>query len=181
MAELVYDPETGKMISKYDLFIKNKLAKQALGKEITSGGILDESGDITEEIKDESGDIPLGMVESGQMSQDDFLKSSYQKGGANYGSKMPEKEESNMYGGSLAAAGKTALGGGNILQTVGSGLTAAPNPFAQGAGYALLALNKVNEDKFANEMTKYRQQVAALNQRRADIDRGIELYKNIKV
>jgi hypothetical protein len=30
-------------------------------------------------------------------------------------------------------------------------------------------------------MTKYRQQVAALNQRRADIDRGIELYKNIKV
>lgn len=179
MAELVYDPETGKMISKYDLFIKNKMAKQVLGREMASGGVLDESGDMTEEIADESGGIAPGVVESGQMSQEDFLKSSYQKGGANYGSKRPE--EGGMYGDSFAAAGKTALGGGNILQTAGSGLMAAPDPYAKTAGFALLALNKVNEDKFVNKMNKYRQQVAALNQRRQDIERGIELTKNIKV
>lgn len=46
MAELTYDPETGEMINKYDLYFKKKAAQKALNKEVASGGVVDESGGI---------------------------------------------------------------------------------------------------------------------------------------
>ncbi len=48
MAELTYDPETGEMIDKYDLYFKKKAAKEALNKEVASGGVVDKSGGMPE-------------------------------------------------------------------------------------------------------------------------------------
>jgi hypothetical protein len=60
---LVYDPESGTMITEYQLLMKQQAAEQAAQEAISSGA-----------IEDLSGGIAPGVVESGQMSQEAFDK-----------------------------------------------------------------------------------------------------------
>lgn len=165
---MVYDPETGKMISKYDLYFKRKAAKGALDKEMASGAVVDESGPIAP-----------GEVESGKMTQAEFDEASLAPGGVN--ESLASKTSGAQYGDSAMAAGKTAASGGNVEDIAAAGLMAAPNPYAKAAGLGLMTLSAINKQKQQNKIDRYNAEVARIKARQDAINKMAQIGQSLKV
>jgi len=168
MARMVFDPETGQMIDEYTLYFKKKKAADAAKNAMSSGGITDESGAI-----------PAGQVESGKMSQEDFMKKSYEEGGLNEG--LNKSTTSTDLTNSGMAAGQTAIQGGNIEDVAAAGLMAAPHPAAKAAGLGLMALSSVNKQKQQNKINKYNAEVARIKARQEAINRMAQIGQSLRV
>ena len=163
MARMVFDPETGQMIDEYTLYFKKKKAADAAKNAMSSGGITDESGAI-----------PAGQVESGKMSQEDFMKKSYEEGGLNEG--LNKSTTSTDLTNSGMAAGQTA-----IQDVAAAGLMAAPHPAAKAAGLGLMALSSVNKQKQQNKINKYNAEVARIKARQEAINRMAQIGQSLRV
>lgn len=151
----IYDPATGEMISPYDEQYKTRLSSDM---SFYSG------------VKDKSGAIEPGVVESGQVD-----------------SLAPAADSASASKGGMAAAAdvsKTMQAGGSPIEMAGSGMTAAgmatANPYLVAAGLGTSAASSIMKGKNQREQNQYLAEVQKYNQRQNAINRMAQISQNLK-
>lgn len=145
---------------------------------IKKRGLAGLSQDGSDGVLDLSGPIESGVVESGQMTQDEFDIASREKGGVNEGLELPNKIDWKEAG--LSAA-KTAAKGGSGEDVVSSGLMATGNPYAIAAGLALSTISSAQKAKQQRRMKEYEDAIAKANQRRTSLENLANIGQRMSV
>lgn len=158
MAKMVYDPETGEMIDQYQLYFKQKRAKQ----------LADQAG-----IEDMSGTTPESNFDYSE---------SFKEGGTNEA--VSKNSGSAGATGAMGGMQQAIASGGSKEDIAASGLTGAgmatANPYLVGAGLGLTALSAVNKAENERANQRYLAEVQRYNQRQAAIARMAELGRGLK-
>jgi len=168
---MVYDPESGKMISEYEVNMKNRVARDAADKSVNAGpGITDESGAIPESAK------KIDWTGESNLTQNAGFEDEI--AGA--------KGQSGVMAGTQAAgqAINTAASGGSAIDVAGGGLTSAgmysANPYLVGAGLGLSALSATQKGKQQREQNRYLAEVQKYEQRQNAYNKLAQLGQGLK-
>ncbi len=159
--KVIYDPESGTMISEYDMKVKTLQSRQAADSSKQSYNNL--SG-----VADESGPIEKGVIESGQSEMSDLTQND-----------VPGKPSGSASDGAVGAA-STMAKGGSATDAVSAGLIASGNPYAMGAGLGLQTMSTLKKQEQQQKQNKYLAEVERVKARQNAIDNLAQIGQSMK-
>ena len=156
MAQLVYDPETGRMVNKSEIWIRQRAAQR--GAE--NSGLMDET----------AGQDMRGVVERGEISPSKFAEShpapEVDEGAEGDGvGRVPASNSMGAAQGlntAMKSDGGAASKAGAGMMTMGA---ATLNPYLVGAGLAASAVGAINDKEREQNKNRYLAEVQKYNAR----------------
>jgi hypothetical protein len=167
MANMIYDPESGRMVSPYEMAAKKRSQQLSPTEMSAAAKAMPTVPEIQYDRAGGSTDASTDYL--AMTAKEEQLQPLEATPGDAFDSK-----------GSAQAAGNQLSKGAGIEDVASSALIASGNPYAMGAGLGLATLSGINKGEQANRDARYKAEVARINARQEAINKLAQISQGLK-